>query len=47
MSRKVLLIVSMEDLALTGWTGEALCEGGKHEGRWPEVEVGRLDRTKQ
>ncbi len=46
-SRKELLIIFMEDLAPTGWTGEALREGGEHEGRWPEVEDAHLDRIKR
>lgn len=47
MNRKELLIIFMEDLAPTGWTGEALREGGEHEGRWPEVEAAHLDRIKR
>lgn len=47
MSRKELLIIFMEDLAPTGWTGESLREGGEHEGRWPEVEAAHLDRIKR
>ena len=46
-SRKELLIIFMEDLAPTGWTGEALREGGEHEERWPEVEAAHLDRIKR
>ena len=46
-SRKELLIIFMEDLAPTGWTGESLREGGEHEGRWPEVEAAHLDRIKR
>ena len=46
-SRKELLIIFMEDLAPTGWTGEALHEGGTHEGRWSEVEAAHLDRIKR
>ena len=46
-SRKELLIVFMEDLAPTGWTGEALREGGENEERWPEVEAAHLDRIKR
>ena len=38
VNRKELLIIFMEDLAPTRWTGEALREGGEHEGRWPVVE---------
>ena len=45
--RKELLIIYMEDLAPTGWTGEALREGGAHEGRWPEVEDAHLDMIKR
>lgn len=36
-SGKELLITFMENLAPTGWTGDALREGGAHEGvgqRW-------------
>ena len=47
MSRKELLIIFMEDLAPTGWTGESLREGGEHEGRWLEVEAAHLDRIKR
>ena len=43
-SRKELLIIFMEDLAPTGWTGEYLREGGEHEERWSEVEAAHLDR---
>ena len=46
-NRKELLIIFMEDLAPTGWTGEALREGGEYEGRWPEVEGAHLDRIKR
>ena len=46
-SRKELLIIFMEDLAPTGWTGESLREGGDHEGRWPEVEAAHLDRIRR
>ena len=46
-SRKELLIIFMEDLAPTGWTGESLREGGEHEGRWSEVEAAHLDRIKR
>ena len=46
-SRKELLIIFMEDLAPTGWTGDTLREGGEHEGRWPEVEAAHLDRIKR
>ena len=47
MSRKELLIIFMEDLAPTGWTVEALREGGENEERWPEVEGAHLDRIKR
>lgn len=47
MNRKELLIIFMEDLAPTGWTSEALREGGEHEGRWPEIEAAHLDRIKR
>ena len=46
-SRKELLIIYMEDLAPSGWTGETLRESGEHEGRWPEVEAAHLDRIKR
>ena len=46
-SRKELLIIFMEDLAPTGWTGESLREGGEHEERWLEVEAAHLERIKQ
>ena len=47
INRKELLVIFMEDLAPTGWTGEALREGGEHEGRWPVVESAHLDRIKR
>lgn len=46
-SRKELLIIFMEDLAPTGWTGESLREGGEHVERWAEVEAAHLDRIKR
>lgn len=46
-NRKELLIIFMEDLAPTGWTGDTLREGGEHAGRWPEVEAAHLDRIKR
>ncbi len=47
LSRKELLIIFMDDLAPTGWTGESLREGGEHEDRWSEVEAAHLDRIKR
>ena len=47
MNRKELLIVFMEDLAPTGWTGEALREGVDNEGRWPEGEAALFERIKR
>lgn len=46
-NRKELLIIFMEDLSPTGWTGEALREGGAHEGRWSGVEAAHLERIKR
>lgn len=43
-SRKVLLIICMEDPVPTGWTGKSLGERGEQEGRWSEIEVTHLDR---
>ena len=47
MNRKELLIIFMEDLAPTGWTSEALREGGAQKGRWPEIEAAHLDRIRR
>ncbi len=46
-NRKEMLIIFMEDLAPTGWTGDALRAGGEHEDRWPEVQAAHLDKIKQ
>ncbi len=45
--RKELLIIFMDDLSPTGFTGRALQSGGDHESQWPEISRAHLAKLQQ
>ncbi len=47
LSRKELLIIFIDDLKPTGYTGKQLQPGGEHEDRWAEVESEHLAKIKR
>ncbi len=45
--RKELLIIFMDDLAPTGFSGRELQPGGSHEDEWPEISRAHLEKIQR